>query len=310
MTSLSDEQITQALKGIAESFRTQLRSPILKTPAEAGLEFEDITFPSEDGVPLEAWFIPRSGSDKLLVLNHPKGFSRYGMPSHLEPWKSAFAASGNDFEVDFIPDYRILHDGGYNILTYDLRNFGHSGSGNGGMGSSGRYESRDVIGSLAYVRSRPDLKDMTLGLFSKCLGCNATLHAMSRHPDHFEDVRCMVGAQPLSPGYFLEKQLSFLGIPRERMSELDEYIRMITSFSLRQLSPVDVAKNAVLPVYLYQVHDDTMTSPEDVQTIFDSIPVSDKEVFWIRGETRRWDGYTYFQRHPQQILEWLGERMN
>jgi len=115
--------------------------------------------------------------------------------------------------------------------------------------------------------------------------------------------------KPLSPGYFLEKELSLMGIPIGRMSELDEYIRLITSFNLRQLSPADVAKNAVLPVYLYQVHDDTMTSPEDVQTIFDNIPVSDKELFWIRGETRRWDGYTYFQRHPEQILEWLGERM-
>jgi pimeloyl-ACP methyl ester carboxylesterase len=310
MTLLSDKEITGALKDIADGFRNQLRSPILKTPAEAGLDFEDITFPSEDGVPLEAWFIPKPRSNKLLIINHPRGFSRYGMPSHLEPWKSAFAASGNDFEVDFIPDYRILNDAGYNILTYDLRNFGHSGSGNGGIGTSGRYESRDVIGSLMYVRSRPDLEDMALGLFSRCLGCNATFHAMSRHPEQFENVRCMIGVQPLSPGYFLEKQLSLLGIPQERMRELEDYIRLITSFNLQQLSPADVARSAVLPTYLFQVYEDTMTSPEDVQTIFDNIPLADKEIFWIRGEIRRWDGYTYFQRKPKQILEWLSKRMH
>lgn len=98
-----------------------MRSPILSTPAAAGLQFEDVTFPSEDGVPLGAWFIPRAGSDKLIIVNHPKGFSRSGRPSHLDPWKSMFASSGNDFKVDFIPEYEILHEAGYDILTYDLR---------------------------------------------------------------------------------------------------------------------------------------------------------------------------------------------
>lgn len=158
---MSDAWITKELKGIAEQFRSQLRSPIMTTPAAAGLEFEDVTFPSEDGVPLEAWFIPREGSDKLIIVNHPKGFSRSGIPAHLEPWASMFAPTGNDFNVDFIPDYKILHDAGYNVLTYDLRNFGHSGSGNGGIGTSGNFESRDVIGSLDHAVREHD--GMTLG---------------------------------------------------------------------------------------------------------------------------------------------------
>jgi hypothetical protein len=46
-----------------------------------------------------------------------------------------------------IPDYKILHDAGYNVLAYDLRNFGHSGAANGGIASSGIFEARDVAGS-------------------------------------------------------------------------------------------------------------------------------------------------------------------
>jgi hypothetical protein len=37
------------------------------------------------------------------------------------------------FEVNFLPEYKILHDAGYNILTYDLRNHGRSGMGSGGI---------------------------------------------------------------------------------------------------------------------------------------------------------------------------------
>jgi pimeloyl-ACP methyl ester carboxylesterase len=35
------------------------------------------------------------------------------------------------FEVNFLPELKHLHDAGYNILTYDLRNHGQSGEANG-----------------------------------------------------------------------------------------------------------------------------------------------------------------------------------
>ena len=111
-TAADPERIARLLQTVVSSFRQQPRSPILSTPASANLEYEDVMFPSEDGVPLEAWFIPRKDSRKLIIANHPRYFSRYGFPSHLEPWKSMFSAGGNNFEVNFIHDYRILHDAG------------------------------------------------------------------------------------------------------------------------------------------------------------------------------------------------------
>jgi pimeloyl-ACP methyl ester carboxylesterase len=221
-----------------------------------------------------------------------------------------FSASGNDFEVNFIPDYKILHNAGYNVLTYDLRNHGHSSAGNGGIGSSGRFESRDVIGSLTYARTRWELSRMSVGLFSRCLGCNATIFAISRHPEHFKDVRCLVGVQPLSPRFFLERQLDLIGVPSDRIEELDQYIKLITSFDLQQLAPVQASKSVTLPTLVYQVHDDVMTKPIDVQTIFDNMPAKDKDLFWVQGTTRRWDGYTYFQREPRVALDWFEKYMS
>jgi hypothetical protein len=85
---LTDEQIDRILDAMADSFGQQLRSPIMHSPTEEGLDYEDVTFPSLDGVPLEGWFIPAPGSNKLIIANHPMGFSRSGIPSHLEPWRS------------------------------------------------------------------------------------------------------------------------------------------------------------------------------------------------------------------------------
>ena len=149
--ALTGEQIDRIVQAMADSFGQQLRSPILHWPSEQGQDYQDVTFPALDGVPLEGWFIPASGSDKLIIANHPMGFSRAGITAHLEPWKSVWALSGNDFEVNLVPDYKILHDAGYNVLAYDLRNFGLSGAANGGIASSGIFEARDVAGSLAYA---------------------------------------------------------------------------------------------------------------------------------------------------------------
>lgn len=125
---------------IAEQIGNLSRSPIMHSPADHGLAYEDVSFPSQDGVPLEGWFIPAAGSTRLVIANHPMGFSRAGMPTHLEPWRSAWRPTGNDLEVNFVTDYKILHEAGYNVLAYDLRNHGHSGAANGAVNSSGIFE--------------------------------------------------------------------------------------------------------------------------------------------------------------------------
>src|SRR5712671_5358955 len=72
----TDEQIDGILDATADAFVHQLRSPIMHTPSEQSLAYEEVTFPSLDGVPLEGWFIPADGSEKLIIANHPMGFSR------------------------------------------------------------------------------------------------------------------------------------------------------------------------------------------------------------------------------------------
>lgn len=303
------DAIQQTLQVMAEKFSRSQRSPILHTPAELGLTYENVNFPSQDGVPLEGWFIPASGSNKIIIVNHPRWFSRSGLPSHLEPWKSLGAAGGNDFEVNFIPDFKILHDAGYNVLTYDLRNFGHSGSANGGITSGGLFEARDVIGSLQYVRNHARLREMSIGLYGRCLGCNAVLFAMEQQPDVFSDVRCLVGCQPLSVRVAMERRLVSAGIPIEYMDDLNEYIRRETSFTLDDMSPVPAARNVIIPTFMYQVRDDVMTRASDVQALYDNIPTDEKNLFWIDGTSRRWDGYTYFAKDPSLILNWFDTYM-
>ncbi|MFG7940516.1 hypothetical protein [Streptomyces cacaoi] len=74
----------------------------------------------------------------------------------------------------------------------------------------------------------------------------------------------------------LERTLERHGIPAERIKELDRLIRLRTGFGLDEMSPVETgaAGGVRVPMLVYQVHDDLMTRPVDVQAMFDNIPIA------------------------------------
>jgi hypothetical protein len=46
---------------------------------------------------------------------------------------------------------------------------------------------------------------MTMGLFSRCLGCNSTFSAMTQFPEVFEEVRCLVAPQSVTTRAIIER---------------------------------------------------------------------------------------------------------
>ncbi len=121
------------------------------------------------GIPPEGWFIPRSGSDEMIIANHPRWFNRAGLPSHLEPWSR----------------WAVLPATTSRSISCRITR---------------SCTTRVTMCWPMDVRSRSDTREMTIGLFSRCLGCNATMFAMTRRPGVFDGVRCMVSPQPLSSG--------------------------------------------------------------------------------------------------------------
>ncbi|MFF0712301.1 hypothetical protein ACWEVM_26510 [Streptomyces bauhiniae] len=123
------------------------------------------------------------------------------------------------FEVDFLTELRFLHDAGYNILTYDLRNHGLSSDANGVTSGLGLIEARDVVGSLRYVRSRDDLAAMKLGLYSRCMGANSTIVAMDFWPEEFDGVQALVVLNTVSGKTFIEQGARNIGLDPDTARE-------------------------------------------------------------------------------------------
>ncbi|CAK7901108.1 hypothetical protein CAAN1_11S01420 [[Candida] anglica] len=278
------------------------KTPVLKTPDTVGLAYEDVFFPSLDGVSIEGWFIPGK-SNRLIICNHFWPGNRYGFAGQLEGLQGF-----GGFEVNFLNYYKQLHDAGYNILTYDFRNHGLSGDGNGKTFGLGLFEYRDVIGSINYANSRPDTKKMDKALMSICLGCNSTIIGYNKHPEIFKDIKCMLGLQPVSARPFLGKVIEHMGLKKplpEIMDYVDEKLVLNTGFHLDDLTPVPFGPKFDLPAKIFQLKTDFRTDPSDVQAIYDSLGSKDKELHWFDFSTERFTAYNYFGEHPELMLEWF-----
>lgn len=290
----------------AQLFTHGARTPVLRRPSDIGLEYEDVTFPSMDGVPLEAWFIP-ADSDKLLIINHPMPCNRYGFPGHIAPWNTMFGG----FEVNLLPELKHLHDAGYNILTYDLRNHGLSGTGNGGLAGIGYFECRDVIGSLWYAKSHKDLANMTTGLYSRCMGGNSTIIAWNRWSQEFEHIKALVLLQAVSGRTFIEKGAERIHLdPQKAAQQLDQRLQEIAGLRLDELSPQAYAHSVNVPTLQVQVRRDFLIHSSDTQEIFDALGTTQKELFWIEGSDQRFYGYNYFGQYPEKLVGWFDRYMN
>ncbi|MCA9113331.1 MAG: alpha/beta hydrolase, partial [Planctomycetaceae bacterium] len=173
------------------------RSFIFKNPDEYGMvNWSTLSIPSDDGTPLEAWYIPAKGgeSNKLVIFNHALPMCRAGYPGHMgEPWSNFIEA----VEIDFVIQYKHLTDAGYNVLTYDFRNHGQSSAANGGVCGVGQWEWRDCVGVKKFVDAHPRLGKMKVALFSQCLGGVSQYAAITKHPELFENVTCL--CSPLVP---------------------------------------------------------------------------------------------------------------
>lgn len=284
------------------------RSPILRTPEDEGLTHEDVKIKALDGTVLDAWFIP-ADSNKVIICNHFSPGNRYGYPGHLEEYNTS-----GGFEVNFIPKYKALHDAGYNVLTYDMRNHGTSEEVNGGISTVGAYEWQDVVGSINYIKNREDTKDFRIGLQSNCMGAEATFIAMEQMPEVFNDVEALVAAQPLSGEPMIQRMVDGAGMPQDMYSHAieayDKALREQTGFGVDRYDMPKIAHLVKMPTLLLQVKDDLMTKTFDMENIFENLGTSEKQLVWVEGTPMRFHGYTYFSEKPQEMVDWFNKYMS
>jgi esterase/lipase len=74
------------------------------------------------------------------------------------------------------------------------------------------------------------------------------------------------------------------------------------------MSPAKFVHDLNVPTLYVQTRNDPWTEPSDIQGFYENTP-TEKELFWIEGLTHRFQGYQYFGKHPEKMLEWLKKWM-
>ncbi|HEX2405077.1 MAG TPA: alpha/beta hydrolase [Acidimicrobiia bacterium] len=117
---------------------------------------EEVTFPTEDGIVLTAWYLPVPGDNETTVIVFN---GNAGNRSHRAPLA------------------RALTDQGFAVLLTDYRGYG----GNPGSPSEEGLI-LDAAAALAYLERRPDVDSDRLVFFGESLGASVALRLASDHP--------------------------------------------------------------------------------------------------------------------------------
>lgn len=129
-------------------------TPASAGPADAGFDYQEITFISDDGVTLSGWVIP-SQNKAAVILLHGYGANRVAMMGRAE----------------------MLARHGYGVLLYDLRAHGKSA---GDMRTLGWLDVNDVAAALVFLQSRDDVDPERIGILGFSVGGQIAFQAAAK----------------------------------------------------------------------------------------------------------------------------------
>ncbi len=279
------------------------RQRLWATPAQAGMDYEEVTFPAQDGVRLSGWFIPgaadASRGGATIALVHGWGWNRLGYAAD-----DMIANLTGSSDVDFLRLILALHAGGYNVLTFDLRNHGESAPAR--PVTFGQQEARDILGALAYLNGREDIDPARIGLVGFSMGANTVLYTLPQTGQ----IRAAVVVQPTTPAVFARRFASdMLGPFSVLVSGISQAIyRLFRGPRLGALMPAFAASGAMVTAVLYvQSRGDAWGSVQDVARMAEITPCA-VEPLLVDG-VHRFDGYQYLLDHPEVACRFFDEQL-
>lgn len=120
--------------------------------------YEEVRFPSTDGLRLSGWFLPATDALDGVVLCH--GFHT----GRREMLTTALA----------------LRDRGHHVLLFDFRGHGQS---EGERSSCGLLETHDLEGAVSYLHARPEMAGKRVGALGFSMGASVAIATAARLPE-------------------------------------------------------------------------------------------------------------------------------
>ena len=278
------------------------RQRLWATPADLGLAYEDVHFPAQDGLRLAGWFLPAAADSRrqggTIVLVHGWPWNRLGDAA--DDLVSNLIGST---PVDLLRLAHALHQDGYHVLMFDLRNHGESAS--SPPLTFGQEEARDLLGALAYLNGRTDVDSQRVGVIGFSAGANAVLYALAQT----DQIKAAIVAQPTTPAIYSRRFAADLLGPLARLAlPLAELLYRASGGSrLGLLRPAAAAITANTPVLFVQGNGDRWGSMEDVARMAAAVPQARGPLYV--DTTHRFEGYQYVIDNPKIVTAFFEQHL-
>lgn len=138
---------------------------MVRTPADIGLKYRDVTFQSSDGTPLHGWFLPAQGKARGSIL---------------------FLHGNAENISTHIGSVYWLPAQGYNVFLFDYRGYGESGSVPEFHGVM-----RDAEAAIGEMLKLPETRDTPIVVYGQSIGAAISIYAVA-HSEYRDHIRALI----------------------------------------------------------------------------------------------------------------------
>ena len=255
---------------------------LTSTPADFGLEFEEVAFTSSDGVSLKGWYLGGGDRGASIVCSHGLFRSRR----------------------EVLDRGVFLRQAGFNVLLLDSRRHGASG---GERVTLGFDERLDVQGGARFLQNRNP--EDRLMLFGVSMGAAASLLAAAETP---EVVSVIADSSFLSLEHTITHHLKlFFGLPRFPLGdELIFFLERAAGFEKEDFDLEQAVERIGDRPILFIAGSDDERMPVELQNrLYRVARSSMSELVVIEGATHGAAYRTEPDTYQAVILDFLGSAM-
>lgn len=223
------------------------------TPRDLNMPYEQVSFPTVDGLTLRGWFIP-SGKKaaKTLILLH-------GYP----------ADKGN-----ILPALAFLH-ADFNLLLFDFRYLGES---EGSYSTAGAKEVEDLLAAIRFLKTR-GIEEV--GVWGFSMGGAVGLMTIDKAPE----IRAVVSES--SYASLTEMALQLFRVPLLNYPTaylIGFWAKLFLGIDVRDVSPAEKIRNTTVPILITHSSSDAVIPFSQAKTLQGALINNPRAEFWFNDE--------------------------
>ncbi|PCI19715.1 hypothetical protein COB64_03315 [Candidatus Wolfebacteria bacterium] len=251
------------------------------TPGDLGLDFEEVSFVTKDGIRLRGWFILRQDSGQVPLQTEEVPIDKIDRGSTISQGdigtKTIILLHGYPADKgNILPTMSFLNQT-YNLFLFDFRYLGQSG---GTYTTIGARETEDLKAAIHYLKSR-DIEEV--GVWGFSLGGAVALMTAQGAPE----IKAIVSESSYASLALLAPELYRIPILRYPLGYLSGlWAKLFLGINTKKVSPAAAAKNLTIPVLVIHSKKDDVIPFSHAVRLQESLEDNSKAEFWFQENLR------------------------